>query len=206
MAGASSTCSSLLSTRRSSLRSTSDSARGWGAGTRSGFGGGGLWRCRRYQRAWASPTAAHPARTPTSGVELGDGLVDHFVSPRSVGALSVASSLQQRRELSLHLDHLAGAVQLGGQTLVLAAQPGHLAVTGIGRLASGRLGQRLQRAAVALLAPLRDQRRVQALAAQQRALARLVQALVLVEDLRLVLRRVPPRAAGPLGDLGVRIS
>src|SRR5215216_4516447 len=67
VAGASSTNSSESRTRWSSLRSSSDSARGWAAGTRSGVGGGGLWRWRRYQRAWASPTAAHPARTPTSG-------------------------------------------------------------------------------------------------------------------------------------------
>src|SRR5262249_12460736 len=46
---------------------------------------------------------------------------------------------------------------------------------------------------------------VQTLPSQQRTLAGLVQTLVLVEDLSLVLRRVPARATGSLGDLGVRI-
>jgi hypothetical protein len=64
-------------------------------------------------------------------------------------------------------------------------------------LASG-LGQLGQRTPVTLAAALGDQRRVQALAAQQPALGGLVQALVLLEDLRLVLRRVPARATGPL--------
>jgi hypothetical protein len=41
-------------------------------------------------------------------------------------------------------------------------QPGDLLVAGIGRLPAGRLGQRLQRTSVALLAPLRKQRGVQA--------------------------------------------
>jgi len=79
-------------------------------------------------------------------------------------------------------------------------------LTGIRRLATGRLRQRLQRTAVTLFAPLRDQRRVQALASQQRALRDLVETLALIEDLRLVLRRVAPRAAGALGDLRVRIN
>lgn len=47
VAGASSTCSSLLSTASTSLRSTSPRARGWRAGTRSRRGGGGLLRCQR---------------------------------------------------------------------------------------------------------------------------------------------------------------
>jgi hypothetical protein len=79
--------------------------------------------------------------------------------------------LQQRRELSLDLDHPAGLVELGCKPLVLLAQPGDLQVAGIGRLAPRRGGQRLQRTTVALLAPLGDQRRVQALAPQQRTLA-----------------------------------
>jgi hypothetical protein len=81
-------------------------------------------------------------------------------------------------------------------------QPGDLLVAGIGRLPAGRLGQRLQRTSVALLAPLGDQRGAQALPAQQRALAGLVEALVLLEDLRLVLRRISARATSTLGDLG----
>jgi hypothetical protein len=53
-----------------------------------------------------------------------------------------------------------------------------------------------------LLAALRGQRRVQALPPEQRALAGLVEALVLIEDPRLVPGRVPARAAGTLGHLG----
>src|SRR5690606_8494208 len=101
--------------------------------------------------------------------------------------------VQQRRELSLDLDHLLRLAQLGGQALVLAAQPGDLAIAGIGGLAARRLGERFERAAVALLAPLRDQRRVQALPAQQRALASLAQALLPLADPPPALPRVPAR-------------
>jgi hypothetical protein len=107
--------------------------------------------------------------------------------------------LQQRRELSLDLDHLAGLGELGLKPLVLLAQPGDLLVAGIGRLAPGRLGQRLQRTTVTLLAPLGDQRGVQALTAQQRPLGGLVQPLVLLQDPRLVAGRIPPRATSTLG-------
>jgi hypothetical protein len=57
-----------------------------------------------------------------------------------------------------------------------------------------------------LFSPLRDQRRVQALPAQQGALALLVQRLVLLEDPGLVVRRTPARATGPLRHLGVRVT
>src|SRR6266508_5806853 len=85
VAGASSTWAGLLSTWRSSVRSTSDSARGWAWGARSGVGGGGLWRWRRYQRARASPTAAHPARTPTSGTSSAAAWSIISSRPRSPG-------------------------------------------------------------------------------------------------------------------------
>jgi hypothetical protein len=38
--------------------------------------------------------------------------------------------LQQRREVSLDLDHRAGLAKLAGQTLVLLAEPIDLAVAG----------------------------------------------------------------------------
>src|SRR6266705_1248019 len=189
-AGASSTCSSESRTRCSSVRSASDSARGCAAGGNSRPG---------PHPALYTPSACPPPaparRRPgrSSRLALYRGAVG--------GEL-----LQQRREFSLVLDHLAGLAELTGQALVLLAQPVDLPVAGIGGLASGRLGQRLERAAVALPAPLRQQRRVQALAPEQRALAGLVEALVLLEDLRLVLRRVPARATGALGHLGVRIG
>src|SRR6266508_3284641 len=110
--------------------------------------------------------------------------------------------LQQRRELSLDLDDLAGLTELGGQALVLPPQPGVLPLHRVGRRASLRRGQRRQRPPVALLAPFGDPRGVQALPAQQRALAGLVQPLVLGQDLGLVASRVGPRP-GPLRDLRV---
>jgi hypothetical protein len=88
-------------------------------------------------------------------------------------------------KLSLHLDHLAGLVQLGPQTLHVLAEPGVLALHRIGRRSPRRLGQRSPRALVPLDPPRRDQRRVQALAAQQGTLAGLVQRLVLIQDPRL---------------------
>ena len=44
-----------------SLRSTGLRARGWGVVTRSGRIGAGLLRCRRYQVARSTPTAANAA-------------------------------------------------------------------------------------------------------------------------------------------------
>jgi hypothetical protein len=68
---------------------------------------------------------------------------------------------------------------------------------------SGReLLQPGQRPFVALLTPLADQRGVQALAAQQRALAGLVQLLILPKDPQLVGRRVAPGRPWPLGHFG----
>src|SRR6266511_1326063 len=205
VAGASSTWAGLLSTWRSSVRSTSDSARDWAWGARSGVGGGGLWRWRRYQRARASPTAAHPARTPTSGTSSATAWSIISSRPRSPGRCRWRAAPTAPR-VSLDLDHLAGLAELCLQALVLLAQPGDLLLAGVSRLASRRLGQRLQRPAVTLLAPLGDQGGVQALTPQQRTLALLVQPLVLLQDLRLVLRRVPPWPASTPGDLRVWIG
>jgi len=108
-----------------------------------------------------------------------------------LGARQSGELVQQRGELSLHLDHGPGLVQLRGQPLILPPQPGQIAISSIRCRVSGGLAQRLQRALVTLLAPGTDQRGVQAFAAQQRALAGPVQRLVLGQDLLLVGRGVP---------------
>src|SRR5262249_50324259 len=100
---------------------------------------------------------------------------------------------QQRRELSLHLDHLAGLVQLGLQTLVLLTQPGVLPLHRVRRRPTRRLREGRQRGLVTLLTPRPDQRRVQALPAPQRPLTGLVQPVVLLQDPRLVRRGRRPR-------------
>src|SRR5437879_8206018 len=73
----------------------------------------------------------------------------------------------------------------------------------VGRRTTGRLGQGSQRTLIALLAPLAHQRRVQALASEEGALAGLVQAFVLAEEPRLVGRAVPALSR-PLRDLRIR--
>src|SRR5215218_4313445 len=73
----------------------------------------------------------------------------------------------------------------------------------VDRWAATALLQGRQRALVALLAPLRDQRGVQALAPEQGALASLVELLVLLQDPQLVGSRVGAWRPGPLGHLRV---
>src|SRR6266700_7160828 len=68
------------------------------------------------------------------------------------------------------------------------------------------LAQRLQRATVTLLAPLRDQRGVQAFAAQQRALAGLVEPLVLGKDAQLVGGGVLARRPRPSRHLRIGMA
>ncbi len=63
--------SSLLSTARRSLRSTSLSARGCGVGIRSGFSGRGLRRCRRYQRGLGLTRRRTRRSRPDHMLELG---------------------------------------------------------------------------------------------------------------------------------------
>ena len=110
-----------------------------------------------------------------------------------------------RRELSLDFDHGLGLGELGAQALVLPAQASVLALHRVGRRASHGLGQGLEGAAVALLAPVGDEGGGEALAPQQRALALPVEDFVLGQDPRFVRRRVAP-LGGPLGDLGVGVA
>src|SRR6266516_2051483 len=194
VAGASSTWSGSCRTRKTSLRSTSPSAAGWGGGGGSGWPGIGP---PPHRPPWC-PRLGPARRWPGRSLLLAAGRLG--CRHGAVGG----ELLQQRRELSLDLDDLAGLVELAGQALVLPAQPGVVAFHRIGRRAALWLGQRLERAPVTLLAPLAEQRRVQALTAQQRALAGLVQALILGQDLGLVARRVGPRPRS-LGDLGVML-
>ena len=79
-----------------------------------------------------------------------------------------------------------------------------LRIAPVGRLAPARLAELLQRAVLALLAPVRQMRRVQALAAQQLAdLTRPGARVGLGQDPRLVLRGERP-ALGLLDQLRVR--
>jgi len=94
--------------------------------------------------------------------------------------------LQQRREFSLDLDDLAGRVEIAREPALLLLEPGDLLVAWIGRLAAGVAAERLFGAVISLAAPLGDERAVEALTAQQRALLRFRQRLVLGENPRLV--------------------
>jgi hypothetical protein len=115
------------------------------------------------------------------------------------------ASAPRALRLSLNLNHPTRLGQLGLGALGSPLQLGDLRVASIGRLASPRTAERVQRSGIALLAPIRQMRRVQALAAQQRPdLTRRRTGVGLAHDPQLVLRRVPP-SSGPLGSgaLGV---
>src|SRR3954451_4378025 len=119
-------------------------------------------------------------------------------------ALGTEHLLQERRDVSLDLDDLLGLLELGLRALGTPAQLGNLAVAAVARLAPPRTAQLFQRAVLALRAPVRQVRRVQALAAQQLAdRARPCARVRLLEDLQLVLRGEPP-APGSLDQLRVR--
>src|SRR6266536_2455299 len=106
---------------------------------------------------------------------------------------------KQRGAFPLGLQHPGLAGQLVPQPGVVGPQPRDLPLARVDRWAATTraLAQRLERATVTLLAPLTDQRRVQALAAQQRALAGLVQPLVLSQHAQLVGGRVLARWPRP---------
>src|SRR5579884_3103990 len=106
----------------------------------------------------------------------------------------------------MDLDHLAGLAELGLEVLGPALQPGDLLVTGISRLATGAATQGLFGALVTLASPLGEQRRVEALSAQEGTLLGLGQVLVLGEDPGLVGGGEPSWSPGSLRDLGVRIG
>jgi hypothetical protein len=113
---------------------------------------------------------------------------------------------KQRGEFPLDLDHFGLAGELVAQPGVVAPQPGVLACHRVDRWTAAALGlaERGQRTLVALFAPLGDQPGLQPLAPQQRALASLVELLLLGQDAQLVGGRVGAWRAGPLGHLGVR--
>src|ERR1019366_5750984 len=111
--------------------------------------------------------------------------------------------LQQRGEFSLDLDDLSRLVEIAGEPFDLGLQAGDLTITGIGLLAPCRSGQGLG-ALLSLASPVDDQRGVQALATEQCAPGRSVEAVVIGQDRGLVLRREAPAARRTLGDLGVR--
>src|SRR3954469_7868140 len=119
-------------------------------------------------------------------------------------ALGTEHLLQERRDVSLDLDDRLGLLELGLRPLGTPAQLRDLAVTTVGRLATSRTVQLLQRAGLALLAPVRQVGRVQPLTAQQLAnLARPGARVRLLEDRQLVARAEPP-APGPLDQLRIR--
>src|SRR5690606_33956434 len=102
-----------------------------------------------------------------------------------------AHRLQERRCFSLRLDQLLSRRELVLQIGDLGPQPCQLS---LGRISLGARTTRthcFQRALVALVAPRRDQRRVQALPAHDLAPLSLgVSRVKLGEDLQLVLRRI----------------
>ena len=141
---ASSACSSELRTRRISLCSTSESARGWG----------GPHSFRRWWRR------AHPVPAVVTGLALADrgtgrsdpdrrcqftdGLFDHLVSPRLFVVHAVGGELfQQRREFPLDLDDLPRFVEFSLETLGTFPQPGDLAVPGVCALTTAGPGEGL---------------------------------------------------------------
>src|SRR5665811_152967 len=76
---------------------------------------------------------------------------------------------QKRGDVSLHLDHPARLPELGLGPLQAAAQLDDLPLARIGRLAAATAPERLERARIPLLPPLRQMRAVEALPAQQHA-------------------------------------
>src|SRR6266496_587394 len=132
------------------------------------------------------PSGSAPPRWPGSLL----GLV--------LGALG-QQPLQERGEISLHLDDLVRGVEAAAQPGVLALEPLDLAGQRIGRLAAPRTPQCLQCAGVAGTTPIHDVGGVQALPPQDRALgAGLGRLVELVKDRQLV----AGSAAPPLGTLG----
>src|SRR5450631_3731427 len=102
---------------------------------------------------------------------------------------------------SLDLDDLLRLRQLRLGALSAPGQLRDLLIAPVGRPTATRLTELLQRAVADLLAPVRQMRRVQALAAQQLAdLARPGARVGFGQDLQLVLRRERP-ALGLLNQL-----
>jgi hypothetical protein len=111
---------------------------------------------------------------------------------------------QKRRDVSLHLDQPTRLRQLRLRTLGTAAQLGELPLAPIGRLTGARPPERLERARLRLLAPLRQMRAVQPLAAHERAdLTRPRARLRLPQDPQRVLR-AEPTPQRPIHQLRVR--
>src|SRR5690606_29398285 len=129
-------------------------------------------------------SAARPPRRSPSPSPRSPGLAP------GLGRAAGGELVQQRGELSLHVDALPRRAQLLPQTVVLPTEPGVLTLPRIGRGPACRLGQRMAHPLVPLLTPRRDQAGVQTLPAQQRALTGLVQPVVLLQNPGLIGRGV----------------
>src|SRR5262249_51451146 len=93
--------------------------------------------------------------------------------------------------------------QVSLQACVLTTQLRDLLGACIARRSTRRSAQRLQRTLVALLAPLGDQRRVQALASEESASTIAIPPFVFGQNPQLVLRAIGPTRRA-LGHLGLR--
>ena len=160
----------------------------------------GFWRWRRYQRRLrlADRRARRLARRPRGISSTTASSIRSRSSSRSLGlsvALPVASCSNSAESFPWTSITWRALSSSACRRWFTGAQPGVLALRGDRPAGAPPLGQRLQRTPVALLAPLGDQRGVQALAPQQRALGGLVQPLVLRQDLGLVPGRVRPARA-----------
>src|SRR5450432_2892463 len=113
--------------------------------------------------------------------------------------------LQERGDVSLHLDHPASRRQISLRALKLTTQPRVLYRILTRCPWTARLGlQRTERAPVTLLTPLPQMRAIQPFTAHQRAdLARLRARIGLAHDRQLV-RRAKPPARTARNELGVR--
>jgi hypothetical protein len=119
-----------------------------------------------------------------------------------VGAPAGAGAGSESPAGGLDFDHLPRLVELPFHMGEFLAQADHLALARIRLSPPSFLGQDGQGALIALLTPLADQGRIEALAPEQGTLARLAQALVLAQDLLLVEGAEAPQV-GPLRHIRV---
>ena len=177
---ASATPPGRVGVRLRTRRSAAPAAAPAGPGPAAGAAGSG-WRRDRPSSCAAPAGARHLG-------EVVEVVVDHGFDLGSVSALS-EMQLQERVHFSRDLQRRAGAFQLGLERARCAGGASRARPPRRCAAAAGLRRQALQRPGVAGLAPLRRVRRVQALAAQQRAPLRAVvrQRVVLGQDPRLVL-------------------
>ncbi len=203
-AGELSTNRGLCSCSSTPARSDSDSARAEVARRRGCSGLGG--RRRRYTPAREAPSARHADSVPVSGSisAIAMSIIAAPVRRRSGRALG-QQLLQERGDVSLHLDHPASRLQISPRATKVTTKPRVLQCLRALRTRTARLRlKRPERALLAQLTPLPQMRAIQPLAAQQGAdLTRPSARVSLSHDRQLVLR-AEPSTLRALDELRVR--